>query len=200
MKTQIINTRCGKGLLHFVIILTSLMVMSFVNTKESSNSYQIVNSKFYFQGAGKNIDWKLQAKSSSFDANFTINGDQLEDITNMNFSIPVNQLYSTNPQIEESIEKLFKDSKCSEVVFTQTRSMILPTMKMIHLVGEITAGNVKQIVPIQMQYTVNADGSIDLIAKQFLNKSILGSSLAKVKKGNLNEEISLNFVLNLKKK
>ena len=42
--------------------------------------------------------------------------------------------------------------------------------------------------------------SYSLLAKQFLNKSILGSSLAKVKKGNLNEEISLNFVLNLKKK
>lgn len=199
MKTQIINTRFGKGLLHFLIILTSLMAMSFVTTNESANSYKVASSKVYFEGIGKNIEWKLQAESTLFDAKFTTNGDQLEEITNMSFSIPIDQLHSTDPQIEESIKKLFKDSECTEVVFTQSKSMILPIMKMIHMVGELKAGSVKQIVPMQMQYTVNTDGSIDLIAKQFLSKSMLGTSLSNAKKGSVNEEVSLNFVLNLKK-
>lgn len=188
-----------KNILKIFIIGTSLMIMSFVNPKSATNSYQIVTSKVYIAGGGKNNNWKLAVDNSKFDGNFITDGEQLEDIRGFSFSFPIQNLNTANQLGAEVLKNSFQDKNCGEITFSQKNIMILPIMKSIHLVGEIKIGNKTQQVPMHMQYLLNNDGSITVYGKQFVKLSEFGINVTNAKPADMAGEVTINIVLELVK-
>ncbi|MGF1923040.1 MAG: YceI family protein [Bacteroidia bacterium] len=200
MKNQSITTAVKKVTVRLVVILASLMVMSFINTDSTSNYYQIISSRVFIEGSGKINDWKLPIDTFNCKGNFIAKSGVLEDITDLQFTFPISKINTTSAQNAEELKTSFSNKNCSEISFSQKSLMILPIMKVVHLVGELKIGTDVHAVPMQMQYNVNADGSISLNAKQYLKLSEFGIKLANVKAGDVEEEVTINIALNLKKK
>lgn len=200
MKNKSIISAFKKNILKIFIIGTSLMVMSFINPKPVANSYQIVSSKVYIAGGGKTNNWKLAVDNSKFDGNFiTDGGEQLEDIRGFSFSFPIQNLNTANQLGAEILKNSFQDKNCGEITFSQKNIMILPIMKSIHLVGEITIGNKTNAVPMHMQYLLNKDGSITVYGKQFVKLTEFGINLTNAKPADMAGEVTINIVLELVK-
>ncbi len=189
-----------KNLLKMFVVLTCLMMMSFINFKPIANSYHIVSSKVYLAGGGKTNNWKLTVDTSKFNGNFITEGEQLEDISGFNFSFPLQNLNTTNQLGAEILKKSFHDKNYGEITFNQKDIMILPMMKSIHLVGEIKIRNKTQQVPMHMQYLLNDDGSITVYGKQFVKLSEFDINVKKAKPADMAEEVTINIVLELAKK
>ena len=199
MKNQSINAAFRKGILNLLIIGISLMVMSFKNADPKANTYQIVSSKIVIEGTGKINDWKMQVDNSKFEGNFISAENQLEDIQGFRFSFPIIQSQPSNQLGGEAIMTSLLDKNCGEITFNQKSLMILPIMKMIHLVGEIKIGKDTHNVPMQMQYVLNEDGSMMLYGKQFIKLSEFGITLPNVKSTDREEEITINITIKLAK-
>lgn len=181
-------------------IVCSLLSMSFTSKTPLTNTYQIVSSKIFIAGNGKINNWMLQVDSSKCEGNFITDGGELEDIGGLRFAFPVQQISSTNPYVAETLKSCFTGKDCNEITFTQKSLMILPIMKTVHMIGEIKIGKGAHNVPMQMQYIINQDQSITLYAKQFVKLSEFGISLPNIKPGDIEEEVTINIALNLKKK
>lgn len=185
-------------LLNLFIVAIGLMMMSFVSATSESN-YTVVSSNVFIAGAGKANNWKLQVENTECGGKFVVNADGLQDISGLNFNFSVDQLSSTNQQNAESLKASLKDKNCGEITFSQKNIMILPIMRMVHIIGEFKIGDDVHAVPMQMQYEINNDGSISLNAKQFVKLSAFGIKLPNVKAGDLEEEVTINISLKLAK-
>ena len=199
MKSQRNTTSFGKMLIIFLTTGMSLTFMSFTRTEPALDTYKIVSSKIVMEGTGKISDWKMQVDSSKFDGSFITEGDQLEDIKGFHFSFALANCNSSNPLVEETIKSAILSKNCNEIIFNQKSLMILPIMKMIHLIGEMKIGKDSYSVSMQMQYLLNEDGSIIVSGKQHVALSEFGIRLANVKLTDANEEITINISLKLAK-
>lgn len=188
-----------KNLFKIFIIGTSLMMMSFINPKPATNSYQIVSSKVSIAGAGRTNNWELAIDTSKFDGNFITDGEQLEDISGFSFSFPIQNLNTADQLGAGILKKSFQDKNFGEITFSQKNIMILPIMKSIHLIGEIKIGNKTQVVPMHMQYVFNNDGNITVYGKQFVKLSEFGIKVANAKPADMAEEVTINIILELTK-
>ncbi|MEJ5994407.1 hypothetical protein WG904_08255 [Pedobacter sp. Du54] len=199
MKNQSITTALRKGIVNLLIIGTSLMVMSFRNIGPTPNTYQIISSKISIEGTGKFSQMKLNAGNCNVEGQFSTDSDLLEDIKDLRFSIPIDQINARTQQDAEMIKTLFKNKNCNEITFNQKSLMVLPIMKMVHMIGEIKIGNEKHAVPMQMQYLANEDGSITLYGRQFVKLSEFGIILPNTKPTDVEEEITINISIQLNK-
>jgi hypothetical protein len=185
--------------LNLLIVTIGMMMISFVS-KASENNKHVVDSKSSIDGSTKNNEWKLNISSDNCFGSFMMNDNELSTIKDLRFNFSVNQLQASNEQAAADLNKALKDKNVNEVQFTQNHIMILPIMKMAHVIGELKIGDQVHTVPMQMSYTVNEDGSISLNGKQFIKLSAFGIFLPNTKPGDREEEVTINIAINLEKK
>lgn len=199
MKNQTITSASKTAIVYLSIICICLLGMSFVNKKPIANTYQIVSSKFSITSAGKTNNLQLQIENSNCDGKFIAEDSQLEDISDLHFSFSTDQIIADNQPLAQALKLALKEKNCTEISFTQKKLMILPLMKMAHVLGEIKIGDGTHTVPMQMQYIVDEEGNITLYAKQYIRLSEFGIILPKAKSKDLEEEITINLTLKLAK-
>ncbi|MFD0941068.1 hypothetical protein [Pedobacter boryungensis] len=185
-------------ILSLVIITIGMMMMSFVSAPTESN-YHVASSNAFISGSAKSDQWKVNIKSANCKGVFTIEDNELSDIQNLSLGFTLDQLQSASVQSAESLITSLKGKNCEEIEFKQQRVMILPIMKMIHMIGEVKIGDRVNSVPMQMSTEANEDGSITLNAKQFVKLSSFGISLPNTKPGDAAEEVIINVSLKLEK-
>lgn len=186
-------------IVYFSVICICLLGMSFVNKKSIANTYQIVSANFFISGSENVNSLKLQIENSNCEGKFIIEDRQLENISDLNFSFSTHQIIADNQPLAEALKVALKEKNCNEISFTQKQLMILPVMKMVHLLGEIKIGNETHTVPMQIHYTIEEDGSMILHAKQFIKLSEFGIVLPKIKSSKAVQEITINIALKLTK-
>ncbi|MCY1536864.1 hypothetical protein D9M68_723360 [compost metagenome] len=83
--------------------------------------------------------------------------------------------------------------------FVQKRVMILPTMRMVHIIGELKLINSTQIVPIQLQYTQETDQQLHFKGKQIIRLSEFGIKDNHIDAASRADEITINIEFTLTK-
>ncbi len=148
--------------------------IALINTSKETRYLKSVDSRISIISANADKDTKIETTAFNCDANFVVEDDKLIDISNFQFTIQVNQFKSENKQLELAVQNLVENNKVAEIKFVQERVMVLPTMKMIHLIGKITIANVNQSISFQLAYHINANNELLIEGKQSICLNELG--------------------------
>ena len=173
-----------------------IFAVAFVNNSNETFAYKSFDSKISITSTNMDIDSKIEASNFVCEADFLVDGDQVLDISSFRFSVPIVQFKPDHQKVETAIQQLFKSSDGTSINFVQQRVMVLPTMKMIHLIGEISIANVKQHIAFQLAYDLNKNKELILKGKQFIRLSDFGIVIPQDLLGKIKNEFSIN--LNIK--
>lgn len=108
------------------------------------------------------------------DANFLISNGRLEAIENLKFSTPIKNLKSTHAYMDTVVYKMLANDGVHDITFVQSRIMILPRMKMVNIIGDLTIGKVKRVVDLQLVYNVKNDYEVSFIGLKKLDLDLFG--------------------------
>jgi hypothetical protein len=183
--------------LNLLIATIGMMMISFAS--KADNKDRVLKSNSAKDNAKSN-EWKLNIGSTNCNGNFIMNDSELSDIKGLSFNFSANQLEAANEKAAANLDASLKNKNVEEITFTQKHIMILPLMKMAHVLGELKIGDQIHTVPMQMSYVVNEDGSISLNGKQYIKLSAFGITLPNTKAGDREEEVTINIAIKLEKK
>lgn len=183
------------GLISLFGIGGLIFAVAFMGPSNHTTLYRSMNSNISIFNPGEESDAKVEASTFACDADLTFEEGKLTDISSFNFAIPINEFKSNDEQLELTIQNLFRN-RHGEVTFKQQRVMVLPIMKMMHLVGELTIANATRPFSFQFAYEINKDQTLTIKGKQTVNLTEFGILLPNLIRGNKNE-IDLNFDLKM---
>ncbi|MEJ5995035.1 YceI family protein [Pedobacter sp. Du54] len=171
--------------------------IAFIGTSKETHLFKSIDSHISLANP-QFFDTKMVANVFNCTATLIMEEGNLVDITKFQFNIPVEEFNSDNQVFQSEILGLFKTSNTNTVSFDQQKVMVLPVMKMIHIVGELNIGNVKRPVSFQLAYTISPDQSISIKGKQtiFLHEFgiILPADLQNESKDELILEVDIKMV------
>lgn len=104
--------------------------------------------------------WRMETKSINFDANFVISNGNLKSINSLKFTTPVKSLISTHPNMDTVVYNMLDKSGKGVIKFSQTKAMVLPRMKMVNIIGNLSIGGVTKIIDLQLSYDVKNEKEI----------------------------------------
>ncbi len=178
------------GLMSLVLLMMVVILISFVRGTDQETYYKSFDrSHVSIQGTSTIGNWSMSSTALACDGHFVQENGLLQEISELNFVLPVSQLQSENPLMGEVIDELFKYNEVAEIRFKQNNAMVLSVMKMTNVVGELQIGNKSQIVELQLSHTVNADKSLTFRGTKVLKLSdyqlkMPESILGAIKNGN----------------
>jgi hypothetical protein len=183
----------------FIICLGASSI-SLINIAPQKSDYLIIDPKITLTGSDGSKDWNAVLDSFNFTAKFITNEGELDNISDFQFTLPVNQIHIDQCKTGGLIKEAILNSNCREIIFSQKNLMILPIMKMVHIIGDIKMMNSIHSVPMQMQYVIDKDQNIKVVAKQFIRLSEFGIILPNVGVGTVEDEMTINIEFTLLKK
>lgn len=145
-----------------------------------NENYSVISQKIIVQGKQGTKPWEVAIASFHCDGTFSIPGGELEDVSGFGFSFPVTELLSELAKVNPAVYEIIKNSRCREFSFKQNKSMILPVMKVVHLVGEAETVTGNQAAPIQLTYEPGPQGEV-----KFTGKLVMALSGFVLKEGNI---------------
>lgn len=156
-------------------------------------------SKVYLSGISNAKEWKMKVNGFSSQANFVVENQELQEVVGLNFKLPIDLEKTEHSELEAAVLEVLVFNNCNEISFDQRNQMVLPIMKMIHLVGNLNIANRSIPVSLPMSYIVNSDQSISLKGTKSIKLNEYGinipSHLLDVLKTNHEVVIDFNLVL-----
>lgn len=161
--------------------------IALINTSKEILYFKSVNSNVIFESSTS----KLEATSFNCTANFVVEENNLVDVSDFQFTIPIDQFTSENKQLEFAVKNLSGSAHNNEVKFVQKQVMVLPIMKMIHLIGYIN----NEPIALQLAYEINANNELLIKGKQNFRLSDFGIKIPIDLQGAVKNEfdLKLNF-------
>ncbi|MEJ6979219.1 YceI family protein [Pedobacter sp. P351] len=159
MKALNFNTSKLKNHLgQFLTLILLIGFGSFSNTVSAQVPFKnITGSQFKVNGTSNIHNWVMNATSFSCDGKFILKGDQLIDITALNFTLPVTNLKGKEDLLNTRAHKALKAEQFNKITFKLTNATVVPLQKIIRANGNLTIGGVTKPVSLQTNYTVNGD-------------------------------------------
>lgn len=117
---------------------------------------------------------KFEANEGLSSADFDFDEDGLVEINNFQLHIALDALSHPDSTINREFHTLLGKHQAHEIIFKQSRAMVLPKMQMIHLVGELTIGKLSRNMVFQLAYHINPQDEIQLGGKQSFKLSDFG--------------------------
>lgn len=176
----------------FVIILS----ISFINISDETVRYKSFNSSISIANESSIPIEKTETNVINCYASFTLDEGKFVDVSEFNFDVPLDQFDQANPEMESAMQTLFKANDVTQITFIQEKAMILPAMKMIHLIGVLSIADVERPIAFQFNYVINKDRSISIAGKQTINLTDFDIKIPIHLKDAVSNEISMK--LNLK--
>lgn len=199
---NIVKQRIQRG--HFVKFLALIIVLGvlvFTQTVQAQTSYRITEgTQVKVSGTSNLHDWTMLSKSFTCDAQFLLKGGVLQDISTLNFSLPVTNLKSKEDLMDTRAYKTLKAEQFSKITFKLLHGTVVPQLKMINAVGNLTIAGVTNKITLQTTYVINADETITCKGTKLVKMSdfkIKAPSfmLGALKTGN---EVSIDLLLKFK--
>lgn len=196
--------------LHFCTL--SILVIAIVAfVKSSSNSVPYIENKGSRIGVTgfTNLNkWSMDTDTLNCNADFVISDRELKEINNLTFSTPIKNLKSTHAYMDTVVYKMLATETVKDITFKQTNIMILPRMKMVNIIGDLTIGKVTKKIDLQMVYDVKNDNEVSFIGLKKLDLNFFeitrkNSILNNIKFDNqvlVQLEINLNNKTGIKRK
>lgn len=154
-------SRMGIICLFAVLIVGSYVAFTDVFKEETYRS-DINESSVYLSGHTDAQEWKMKVNSFTSQASFIVENQELQEVVDLHFKLPTDLVKTENSQLEAAILEVLSFNNCNEISFDQRNQMVLPLMKMIHLVGNLNIANRSIPVSLPVGYVINSDQSISL--------------------------------------
>lgn len=168
--------------------------IALITTDDEVRLFKSIDS--YLSLKNSTSESKLVGKIYNSNASFLIEDNKIVSINGLKFDILINQLVSGDAAFQEVSRNLFAAYHATSVIFTQEKVMVLPTMKMIHVIGEVSIGNFSRPVALQLTYTYK-DQVIHIKGKQSLLLSEYGIAIPLDKQYLIDDELVMDIDLKL---
>ncbi|MCY1513220.1 hypothetical protein D9M68_477070 [compost metagenome] len=145
-----------------IIILLSI---AFIRISATGQRYKATEAKIAFLGKS-DVIWVAVADYIPFKGDFEVDESSLSRVSDVEFTGNADEFKSDDLQAQQAIQEFFRLNHCTQLLFKQRRAMILPYMKKVHLIGDLNFGKANQVLPMQLNYTLNADRTITVSGKQ----------------------------------
>lgn len=185
------------SIISLICIAIILFSISSIERATKKVVLEIAESKVNITGTGSLGKWKMETNAIDCQGSFETKDDELLTISDLSFTLPVNSLKSNNHELETMLNEVFNKNNRRAIVFKQQSVMILPIMKKIHVIGELSLLNGAQSLPLQVNYELTNDQTLTITGKQMISLSQYGLKLPSHMAGTIDDEveIEINFVL-----
>jgi hypothetical protein len=204
MKNSNFTATCSRTLLTFLTLNLGFLTLSFtpVVIDPLDEIYYITKSKISFLGKTEKKDWQVETTAVDCSGMFTTKEGELESISGFCFKVPINQVIKAISQADSARCRALQKSNLTEITFVQRRIMILPIMKMVHIIYDVKALGYTSTIPIQLQvaYIQGTNGQILLKGKQVVLLSELGIRLEQVDGDAKIDEVTIEIDFTVAKK
>lgn len=152
-----INTNTRTTSTYFTRIFALVILLGFSVNAMAQTPYHLAEGSQVTVAGSSNIhDWNMTSKSFTCDANVTIKGDQVSDITALTAAITVTTLKSKDKSLDSRAYKALEAEKYKTINFKLTDATV--TGKTIKATGNLTiSGNT---VPVTIVSTYTVSGGI----------------------------------------
>lgn len=151
----------NKNITKYVSLFAIVLIYITTFTTANAQTYKVAaGSNIKVSGTSNLHDWEMNAKTFTADANIVVKGDALQDITSLNFTLPVKNLKSKESLMDSRAYKTLNEEKFDKITFKLTEATVVPGQKVVKVTGNLTISGVTNVVTIQSAYVVNADESI----------------------------------------
>lgn len=187
------------NLIACLLSMVFILLMSSATIKETEpTDHFIITPKIYITSKGNSTQWAVAADSIKFSGKFYTPHGDLQNIKDFSFDLPITHVLMAANKTHPSILEAIKASNCQNISFTQKKLMILPTMKMVHMIGEVNLKR-SQAVPLQLEYHLENDQQIHFKGKQIIALSEFGIKAEDVDAANRLDEITIHIEFTLTK-
>ncbi|SFH43701.1 hypothetical protein [Pedobacter insulae] len=185
------------GLISISSIGIGLFLLSTIEIGRQQAKFEVLSSKFTLSGSSSGNKWVLAANSVASTGEFEFRDQELLNISELTFTIPIQQLKCSNHQQESMLQEILIQNNCTKLAFKQEHVMILPIMKMAHVIGGFSMFNGAYNIPMQLHYELNEDRSLRIWGKQVVSLSAFGFKIPAYEVGKIDDEMELeiDFVL-----
>jgi len=174
-----------------------IFAVAYITNSTQEVNYKSVDSKISLSTINNEDYSTIEASKFDCKATFIVENDQLLDISSFRFNIPATQLKYDNAALEATIQQLLKSRDDNAINFVQNHVMVLPTMKVVHLIGEINIGKISQHISFQLAYEFNENKELRLRGKQSIRLSDFGISIPQHMLGEIKNELNLSLDLRM---
>lgn len=184
----------------FALIMI-MAIVSFSQGLQAQSIYKVsAGSQIKVSGTSNLHDWNMLASSFQCEGDFTVKNGQLQEISSLNFALPVTNLKSKEDLMNTRAYKTLKSDKFNKITFKLTGATLMPQQK-IKAVGILNIAGVAKQVVLQTSYILNSDGVITCKGSETIKMSdfqIKAPSfmMGALKTGN---EVIIDILLKLKK-
>jgi hypothetical protein len=157
MKTFIPNN--GKSKRNFGYILTLLFTISLTafTINETTPFKSVGGSQLRVNGTSNIHDWTMNATGFVCEGNYILKGDQLQDLSSLNFTLPVANLKGKEDLLNTRAHKALKAEQFSRITFRLSTATVIPQQKIIKAAGNLTIAGVTKPIVLEANYTVNGN-------------------------------------------
>lgn len=200
MKTaNILNINFSRYFSLLIPVVTSLCLLGSPKAASAQTYKVAAGSLIQVDGTSNLHDWKMKAQSFSSDAQLVFKGTDLQDVTALNFTLPVQNLKSNESLMDTRAYKALKEEQNKNITFKLTSATV--TGGVIKANGNLTIAGVTKEVALQAKSVVGADGSVTITGSRKVKMSEFGIKPPTFMMGALKvgDEITIDYTLKLKK-
>jgi len=141
------------GILTFLLV-GGLAAFTIVETRPFKS---VGGSQITVRGTSNIHDWSMSATAFNCEGSFVMKGEQLQDVSTLSFSLPVNNLKGKEDLLNTRAHKALKAEQFNKIAFTLTNATVVPQQKIITASGNLTIAGLTKVIILQTAYTVNGD-------------------------------------------
>lgn len=188
------------GLNILTLLLVSFVFVAFV--KKSNEELSYVNdkdSRMSVTGFTNLNKWRMDTDQLKCESRFIFSEGDLTEISSLKFSTPIVSLKSTHAAMDTVVYKMLSASGVKEITFVQTRHMVLPQMKMVNIIGDLTIGAVTRKIDLQLSYAIHNDKEITFkgLKKLVLREFNIARNHPLLKTIKFDDEVMIQIEMNL---
>lgn len=191
-----------KPVRSFLAIMVILSITVFAQQAQSQTPYKtITTSQIKVLGTSNLHDWDMTANSLTCEGTFQVKGGVLQDISALQFSMPVTNLKSKESLMNTRAYKALNADTYKTITFKLTDASVVPAQKIVKVNGNLTISGVTQPITLQSSYVINADESLTFKGSKAIKMSSFKIKAPSFMMGALKtgDEVTVEFLLKLKK-
>jgi len=157
MRTLKFNTSRSVRYIKRGFIVAIALTASAFTLGDQTAFKSVAGSHIVVKGTSNLHDWSMTATNLTCEGTFTLKDDQLQDITALTFTLPVQSLKSKEDLMNTRAYKALKAEQFNKVTFKLSDATVLPQQKVIKANGNLSIAGVTKQVSLQTNYTVNGN-------------------------------------------
>jgi polyisoprenoid-binding protein YceI len=194
------KTRLGS--FNYLLALLVVCSISAFTIKAPDPIYKVItSSQIKVLGTSNLHDWDMVANQFTCDGSFTVKNGVLQDVTSLQFTLPVTNLKGKEGLLNTRAYKALDAEKFKTITFKLTDATVVPLQKIIKATGNLTISGVTKVITLQANYVVNADESITCKGSEAVKMSSHNVKAPSFMMGALKtgDVVTIDFLLKLKK-